>query len=150
VSYVDNPLVREVIGRAIEVHRTLGPGLLESAYQRCLVWELSRTNRRFDVEVFQPVRYKGVDIDCSYRLDLVVEDELLVEVKSVERLLPVHYAQVLTYLRLSRLRQGLLINFNVTLLKDGIKSILGPIRHEDGLIHAVDATQAASLAAGVS
>ena len=131
MSYVDNPLVREVIGRAIEVHRTLGPGLIESAYQRCLAWELSRLNRRFDVEVIQPVRYKGVDIDCSYRLDLVVEDELLVEVKSVERLLPVHYAQVLTYLRLSRLRQGLLINFNVTLLKDGIKSILGPIRHED-------------------
>ena len=127
MSYVDNPLVREVIGRAIEVHRTLGPGLIESAYQRCLAWELSRLNRRFDVEVIQPVRYKGVDIDCSYRLDLVVEDELLVEVKSVERLLPVHHAQVLTYLRLSRLPQGLLINFNVTLLKDGIKSILGPI-----------------------
>jgi GxxExxY protein len=116
--------VQTVLGSAIAVHRALGPGLLESVYRRCLVHELEMARCQVASEVPLPVEYRGVRLDGGYRLDLVVEDELLVEIKSVEQLLPVHRAQVLTYLKLSRLKQGLLINFNVYRLKDGVKSLL--------------------------
>ncbi len=119
-----NPVVQAVIGGAIEVHRALGPGLLESAYQRCLVRELDLRGLQFRTEVPLPVVYKGLDVNCGYRLDFVIGGELIVEVKAVEHLLPIHEAQVITYLRLSGATQGLLINFNVPRLVDGLRSFL--------------------------
>jgi GxxExxY protein len=117
-----DPLTEQVIGAAIEVHRVLGPGLLESVYQRCLCHELKLRGIERQPQVKLPVVYKGLSIDCEFFMDIVVSDKLVVELKAVERLLPVHEAQLLTYLRLSGIRLGLLINFNVPLLKDGIKS----------------------------
>jgi GxxExxY protein len=102
------------MGCAIEVHRTLGPGFLESTYRQCLACELSQARIHFQIEVPLPVRYKDVLLDCSYRLDLVVGGDLIVEVKCVETLLPIHQAQILTYMRLAKIPTGLLINFNVT------------------------------------
>jgi len=116
-----DPLTEQVIGAAIEVHRELGPGLLESAYEACLCHELASRGLRLQRQVALPVRYKGVHLDCGYRLDLVVEDRVVVEVKAVEALLPVMEAQLLTYLRLSGKRVGLLINFHARVLKDGIR-----------------------------
>ena len=116
-----DPLTEKVIGAAIEVHRNLGPGLLESAYEECLCYELTQTGLFFERQKAVPVRYKSVRIDASYRADLVVEQRLLVELKAVERILPIHQAQVLTYLKLSGVRTGLLLNFNTKVLKDGIK-----------------------------
>lgn len=110
-----------VIGCAIEVHRALGPGLLESAYEQCLAHELSRNGIQFALQHPQPVEYKGLKLDCGYRLDLLVEEELIVELKSVNGLSAIHKAQMLTYMKLSGVNTGLLINFNVTRLKDGIK-----------------------------
>ena len=110
----------EVIGAAIEVHRHLGPGLLESACRRCLVHELALRGHRPATEVSVELTYKGMLVGSAYRLDVVVDDLLVVEVKAVSRLLPIHEAQLLTYLRLSRRPLGLLINFHVELLKDGI------------------------------
>ena len=110
-----------IIGAAIEVHRALGPGLLESAYQTCLRRELELRGIRFAHEVILPLRYKGVQLDCGYRLDMLVMDSIVVEIKSVESLDPIHEAQLLTYLRLGNWKVGLLINFNVPVLKDGIK-----------------------------
>ena len=104
---------RQVIGFAIEVHRQLGPGLLESAYQVCLCHELSLRGLGFRTEVGLPVDYKGVHLDCGYRMDLVIEDKVAVELKSVDKILPIHQAQLMTYLHLSKMRVGLLINFNV-------------------------------------
>jgi GxxExxY protein len=109
-----------VIGAAIEVHRALGPGLLESTYRTCLRHELEQRGLRVATEVAVPVTYKDVHLECGYRIDLLVEGAVVVELKSVEGLLPVHEAQLITYLRLSGLRVGLLINFNVPVLKDGI------------------------------
>jgi GxxExxY protein len=109
-----------VIGAAIEVHRELGAGLLESAYEECLCHELTLRKMPFKRQVPQPVSFKGVQLDCGYRLDLLVADQLVLELKSVEKIEPVHEAQLLTYLRLSRCKVGLLINFNTPLLKDGI------------------------------
>jgi GxxExxY protein len=109
-----------VIAAAIEVHRALGPGLLESAYEECLAYELSTRDVPFTRQVPLPVVYKAVRLDCGYRMDFVVRDAVVVEVTSVETLAPVHEAQLLTYLRLSSKRVGLLINFNVTRLVDGI------------------------------
>jgi len=123
-----SPLVHAVLGSVIEVHRALGPGLLESVYRNCLVHELAVAKRRVASEVPLPVEYRGVRLDCGYRMDLVVEDELLVEIKSVEHVLPVHRAQVLTYMKLAQLRQGLLINFNVGLIKDGIVRLVNGLR----------------------
>jgi GxxExxY protein len=114
-------LSRNVIGCAIEVHRTLGPGLLESTYRQCLAYELSHAQIPFQMEMPLPVRYKDVQLDCGYRIDLLVGGDLIVEVKSVETLLPIHQAQILTYMRLARIPIGLLINFNVTKLQSGIK-----------------------------
>jgi GxxExxY protein len=118
------PLSTAVIGAAIAVHRALGPGLLESAYDHCLECEFARRSLKYARELAVPVAYDGSTVDCGYRVDFVVESELLVETKAVERILPVHHAQVLTYLKLLNLKHGLLINFNVPLLKHGLKSFL--------------------------
>ncbi len=117
-------LTDEVIGLAIEIHRELGPGLLESAYQECICYELAQHKLGFRRQVPLPVTYKSVRLDCGYRMDVVVEDRLVLELKTVERLLPVHEAQLLTYLKLSGLRTGLLMNFNTPVLKDGIKRMV--------------------------
>ena len=114
-------ITEAIIGAAIQVHRNLGPGLLESAYEACLAYELSRRGIAARRQVDLPVAYENVKIDCGYRLDFVVEEQVIVELKSVAKILPVHIAQLLTYLRLSGLSVGLLINFNVPVLKDGIE-----------------------------
>jgi GxxExxY protein len=113
-----------IIGAAIKVHRALGPGLLESAYQACLIYELRRLGLRVQTEVAVPVRYGEILLDCGYRLDLLVESAIIVEIKSVDRLIPLHSAQVLTYLRLTDALQVLLMNFNAVTLKAGLKSYL--------------------------
>ncbi len=117
----DNALSRRVIGCAIEVHRHLGPGLLESTYEDCLCHELSLAGIAHARQVALPVIYKGVTMAAAYRLDLLVDNRLILEIKSVDRLMPVHEAQMLTYLRMSGMRLGLLMNFNHAVLKDGIK-----------------------------
>ena len=113
----------EVIAACIEVHRHLGPGLLESAYELCLAHELSLRRLRFERQRAVPVSYKGVQLDCGYRVDFVVDDTFLVELKTVERLMPVHVAQALTYLKLTGLPVALLVNFNVTTLKLGLRRL---------------------------
>jgi GxxExxY protein len=115
-----DPRTEGIIGAAIEVHRALGPGLLESAYEQCLCHELNLRGITFRRQLDLPVTYKGVRLDCGYRIDLLVNDEVVVEVKSVESLLPVHEAQLLTYMRLMNKSVGLLINFNVPVLARGI------------------------------
>jgi GxxExxY protein len=115
-----NQITEAIIGAAMEVHRTIGPGLLESAYSQCLGYELTLRKIPFLLQLPLPVRYKGVNLDCGYRLDIVVADAVVVEVKAVESLTPLHQAQLLTYLRLGGWKVGLLINFNVPLLRDGI------------------------------
>ena len=119
-----DPLSNRVIGCAIEVHRTLGPGLLESAYRQCLAHELSLAGIRFTMEVPLPVRYKETLLDCGYRIDLLIESDLIVELKAVETLLPIHQAQLLSYMRLAKVRVGLLINFNVLKLTNGLKRLV--------------------------
>ena len=114
-------LSHQVIGCALEVHRTLGPGLLESAYEQCLAHELSLNNIGFKLQEPLPVVYKGKRLDCGYRADVLVADQLLVELKSVERLIALHEAQIITYLKVSRIKVGLLMNFNAEVLKDGLK-----------------------------
>ena len=121
---VSTPLAQLVIGCAIEVHSILGPGLLESAYESCLEHELILRGTYLRRQVVLPVTYMGLELVSGFRADFVIEESLLVELKSVERLLPIHEAQVLTYLRLARLKQGLLINFNVLRLTAGLKSFL--------------------------
>jgi GxxExxY protein len=113
-----------VIGACIEVHRQLGPGLLESAYEQCVAHELGVLGLRFERQRPVPLEYKGTKLDCGYRLDLVVEDALIVEIKCVDRLLPIHKAQVLTYLRLTKLQAGLLVNFHETVLKNGLRRLV--------------------------
>jgi GxxExxY protein len=120
----DTPLCRTVIGAAISVHRSLGPGLLESAYGQCLALELTNLQVTFDREVAIPIDYQLARIDCAYRADFLVGQELIVEVKSVAAIAPIHVAQVMTYLRLLRLEHGLIINFNVRRLKDGLRSVV--------------------------
>ncbi len=120
----DDPLSGKVIGAAIEVHRVLGPGLLESAYEECLCRELKESEIGFKRQVSLPVVYKDIKLDCSYRLDIVVEDKLILELKTVDVLLPIHESQLLTYLKLSGIRTGLLLNFQSVLLKDGIKRLV--------------------------
>ncbi|HZZ17135.1 MAG TPA: GxxExxY protein [Candidatus Sulfotelmatobacter sp.] len=115
-----NEITEAIIGAAIEVHRTIGPGLLESAYVQCLCYELALRKIPFQLELPLPAQYKGLKLDCGYRLDLVVADAVVVEVKAVDRIIPLHEAQLLTYLRLGGWKAGLLINFNVPLLRDGI------------------------------
>jgi GxxExxY protein len=119
-----NGITRPVLGAAIEVHRTLGPGLLESIYLECFQWELASRNLRFATQRAIPIVYKGAKLDASYRIDLIVEDCVVVEVKSVNALEPIHQAQVLTYLRLTGCPVGLLINFNVPRLMDGVRRLV--------------------------
>ena len=114
-------LSNRVIGCAIEVHRILGPGLLESTYEQCLAHELNLNGIQFKLQHMLPVEYKGVLLDCGYRLDLFVEDELILELKSVEKQKSIHEAQLLTYMKLARIQTGLLINFDVSRLKAGIR-----------------------------
>ena len=117
-------ITHDIVGGAIEVHRRLGPGLLESAYETCLCRELLLRGIRFQRQLPLPVEYRGLQLDCGYRLDIVVERSVVVEVKALSRVLPVHRAQVLTYLKLTNLRLGLLINFNVEVLRSGLYRII--------------------------
>jgi GxxExxY protein len=119
-----NQITEKIIGCAISVHRSLGPGLLESAYEECLCFELTQNKLEFDRQVPLPVIYKGVKLDCGYRIDVVVENLVIVELKAVERILPVHEAQLLSYLKLYDKKIGLLINFHVPILKSGLKRIV--------------------------
>ena len=112
-----------IIGAAIDVHRALGPGLLESAYEACLAFELLQRGLKVERQKPLPVVYREVRLDCGYRVDLLVEDAVIVEIKSVDRLAPIHQAQVLSYLKLSACKVGLLINFNVSVLKNGIRRL---------------------------
>lgn len=116
-----DPLTAKIIGCAIEVHRALGPGLLESAYEECLCYELGAQRIAHRRQVALPVRYKEATLDVGYRLDVVAEDRVVIEIKAVEKIIPVHEAQMLTYLRLSGLRTGLLMNFNTAVLRDGLR-----------------------------
>ncbi len=120
VELIEGELTDRIIGAAIEVHKALGPGLLESVYEACLCQELRLRGLRFERQIDISVKYKGVKLDCAYRLDLLVEDKVIVEVKSVESLAPIHEAQLLTYLGVAGKRVGLLINFNTPVLKKGI------------------------------
>ena len=136
-AFVQDPAVEQIIGAAIEVHRELGPGLLESTYERCLSYELLKRGLRVARQVRLPVRYKDTEIDCAFRVDLVVNGDVLVEVKGVDRLAPIHTAQILTYLRLSNARHALLFSFNGLTLKEGLKSFVGrgtalPIQSRQG------------------
>lgn len=119
-----NELTSHVIGACIEVHRHLGPGLLESAYEECLVYELRARGIQYVRQQALPVVYKGIRLECGYLMDIVVENRLVLELKSVEALLPIHEAQLLTYLKLANLSLGLLINFNVPILTRGIKRLV--------------------------
>ena len=114
-------LSNQVIGCALQVHKALGPGLLESAYEQCLAHELSLAGIPFKLQFPLPVNYKNIKLDCGYRMDLLVDDKLVVELKSVDKITGVHQSQILTYMKLSEMKTGLLINFNVELLKSGIK-----------------------------
>jgi len=118
-----NELTGKVIGACIEIHRELGPGLLESAYEECLAYELSKAGLGFEPQRALPVRYKEVQLDCGYRLDRVIEGVLIVELKAVTELHPIHEAQLLTYLKLDKKSLGMLINFNVPTLKQGVKRV---------------------------
>ena len=114
-------LSNRVIGCAIEVHRELGPGLLESTYEQCLAHELRRNGMPFQLQYPQPVKYKDIRLDCGYRIDILVENKLILELKSVEEIKGIHEAQLLTYMKLAGVKIGLLINFNEITLKDGLK-----------------------------
>lgn len=117
-------LSNRIIGCALEVHRELGPGLLESTYEQCLAHELKQSKIPFKLQVPLPVKYKSTLVDCGYRIDMLVNDKIIVELKSVEKLLPIHQAQLLTYMKLSGISIGLLMNFNVQFLKNGIKRMV--------------------------
>jgi GxxExxY protein len=120
----ENQITETVIGCAIEIHRTLGPGLLESAYEECLCYELNEARLSFRRQVLLPLNYKAVRLDCGYIMDVVVEDLIVIELKTVERILPIHEAQLITYLKLSGHSVGLLMNFNVALMKSGIRRLV--------------------------
>lgn len=112
----------QIIGYAIEVHRTLGPGLLESTYEQCLTQEFKLNEIAFKRQQALPIEYKEICLDCGYRIDILVEDKIIIEIKSVSEIIGIHEAQILTYMKLAKIKYGLLINFNVPLLKDGLKS----------------------------
>jgi len=116
-------LTQKVIGCAIDVHKTLGPGLLESSYEACLLYELNKLCIKAFTQVLLPINYKGNEIDAGYRLDILIPNKLIIELKSVDKLAPIHTAQLLTYLKLSNIKTGLLINFNVQKLTNGIKRV---------------------------
>jgi GxxExxY protein len=119
-----NQLTEAIIGAAIAVHRELGPGLLESAYESCLAYELAERGLSVERQKELPVRYRGVQLDCGYRLDLLVEGKVIVELKAVEKLQPIHEAQLLSYLKLSGCKVGLLLNFNVRMLREDLKRLV--------------------------
>lgn len=123
-----NAITDRIIGACIEIHRQLGPGLLESAYEECLCYELAQHGLEFERQKPLPVIYKGVKLDCGYRLDIVVDAAIILELKTVEKLLPIHEAQLLTYLKLTGLTLGLLLNFNVPVFKDGLKRIVNTFK----------------------
>jgi GxxExxY protein len=114
----------DVIGSAIEVHKRLGPGLLESAYEACLCFELDNSGMKFSRQKSISIEYKNVQLNCGFRADIIVDDRLLLELKAVEKISPIHEAQLLTYLKLTGLRTGLILNFNTVLLKDGIRRMV--------------------------
>ncbi len=118
----------EIIGAAIEVHKSLGPGLLESAYEQCLCHELNLRDISFESQKPLPVVYKEKRLDCAYRLDVVVEDTIIIELKSCEKIEPIHKAQILTYLKLSGLNLGLILNFNVPVMRDGIVRVVNNLK----------------------
>ena len=120
----ENELSNRVIGLAIEVHKALGPGLLESAYKECLYYEIAKAGIYVEKEKPMPLIYEQVNLECGYRLDLLIDKKLVIEIKSVEALNDVHLAQTLTYMKLGNYKLGLLINFNVIRLKDGIKRVI--------------------------
>ena len=117
-------LSNQIIGCAIEVHKNLGPGLLESTYEQCLAYELKRSNISFKLQHNLPVEYKGIKLDCGYRIDILIDNRVIVELKSVDNILPIHQAQLLTYMKLSGVGIGLLMNFNVKYMKNGIKRMV--------------------------
>ena len=119
-----NVISGKIIEFSIKVHRELGPGMLESAYEACLLYELHQAGLKAESQLKLPIIYQGVKIESGYRIDLLVEDSVIVELKTVERILPIHEAQLLSYLRLSKLKLGLLINFNVKLLREGVRRIV--------------------------
>ena len=123
----ENEISEKIIGWAIQVHRELGPGLLESSYEECLYFELLQSGLYVEKQKPLPLVYKEVKLDCGYRIDLIVENKVIIEVKSVEVLNDIHLAQVITYLKLSKCKLGLLMNFNVLLVKDGIKRIVNKL-----------------------
>lgn len=123
-TMTENELATEVIGCAIAVHRALGPGLMENAYQQCLAYELRNYGFKVEVEKAMPLIYDKIEMECGYRVDLLVEDKLIIELKAVEKLTDVHLAQTLTYLKLGNCKLGLLMNFNVSVLKNGIKRVV--------------------------
>lgn len=123
-SIIENTIATAILDQAFKIHKELGPGLLESVYEKCLQYELIQEGYKAEVQVPVPMNYKSIHFDAGFRIDLLVNDKVLVEIKSVERLAPVHYAQTLTYLRMKSIKLGLLINFNTKLLKDGIHRIV--------------------------
>jgi len=122
-----NRLSSETIGAAIEVHRNLGPGLLESAYESCLSWELRQRGLHVENQVPVTIRYKGLALDEGYRIDLLVEGKFILELKSIDKVQPIHTAQVLTYLKMTGLKMALILNFNVLLMRSGIKRIVNQL-----------------------
>ncbi|MDG6027894.1 MAG: GxxExxY protein [Candidatus Brocadia sp.] len=121
---LEKALTEQIIGAAIEVHKHFGPGLLESAYEECLCRELYLRGLKFERQRNLPLEYKGIKLDCGYRIDIVVEEKVILELKVVDTITPIHEAQLLTYLKLSGIEIGLIINFNVPVLKDGIKRFI--------------------------
>jgi GxxExxY protein len=119
-----NRITQTILGGALSVHKALGPGLLESAYEACLAFELIELGLRVERQKALPLRYREVDLDCGYRIDLLVDGKVIVEVKAVDKLNPIHEAQLLSYLKLSKCKVGLLINFNVRILKNGVRRLV--------------------------
>ena len=122
-----NGLTSAIIGAAIEVHRNLGPGLLESAYESCLLWELRQQGLKVEPQVPVPIRYKGLQLDAGYRIDILVQDKVIVELKATDKIQPIHTAQVLTYLKMTDVKVALILNFNVELMRSGIKRIINEL-----------------------
>jgi len=123
-----NKITEKIINGAISVHKELGPGLLESAYEACLVYELTSQDLKVERQKSLPIHYRGIQLDCGYRLDLLIEGSVVVEIKAIERVEPIHEAQLLSYLKLSKCEVGLLINFNVKILRDGIRRLVNRFR----------------------
>ena len=119
-----NKVTEAIISVAVDVHRALGPGLLESACEACMVYDLAKAGLKVEQQKPLPIVYRGIKLECAYRLDLMIDNEVIVEIKSVKKLLPIHQAQLLSYLKLSECKVGLLINFNVKMLKNGIKRVV--------------------------